>query len=253
MKVTFLGTGTSAGIPVIGCNCDTCTSSNPKNKRFRTSIAVENNGRVILVDTSTDLRIQALTFGLRRIDSVFFTHHHADHTHGIDDLRPFNIIKGEPIQCYGDKKTLGEIRSSFGYIFDRKPWDSWKPTLELIEIVQPISLYDMKITPVAIKHGYDTILGFRFDDFAYLTDCSSIPDESMPLLGDLKVLVLSALRDEPPHRNHLTLKQAVCLAQRIAAGRTYFIHMTHSLEHESTNRMLPPTMELAYDGLILNL
>jgi phosphoribosyl 1,2-cyclic phosphate phosphodiesterase len=251
MRITFLGTGTSHGVPMIGCECATCRSSDPRDSRLRPSILVNTPDADILIDAGPDLRAQALRHGLVHVDAILFTHGHADHILGMDDVRRFNAIRRRPMPCYGDGHTLDDIRRMFGYVFDpATPKGGGLPKLELFRIVGPFCVGRLEVSPVPLWHGRRAILGFRLGGFAYLTDCSRIPDESWALLHGLDVLVLDALR-ETPHPTHFSLSEAVDVATRIAASRTYFTHMCHDLPHATTCERLPDGITLAYDGLIL--
>jgi phosphoribosyl 1,2-cyclic phosphate phosphodiesterase len=251
VKITFLGTGTSHGVPMIGCDCATCRSDDPRDTRLRPSIFIEDGAAAVLVDAGPDLRAQALRANIRRIDAVVFTHGHADHILGLDELRRYNSLQRRPMPCHGDKATLYDIERMFAYVFDpQTPKGGGLPQLELIEIDGPFAVGSLRILPVPIFHGQRPILGLRVGAFAYLTDCSRIPDEAWPLLRGLDVLVLDALR-ERPHPTHFTIEEAVDTARRIGAGRTFFTHMCHDLGQAATNARLPPGMELAYDGLVL--
>jgi phosphoribosyl 1,2-cyclic phosphate phosphodiesterase len=252
VKVTFLGTGTSHGVPMIGCECPVCTSDDPHDTRTRPSIIVEFGGRTILVDTGPELRIQCLERKITRVDAVLFTHAHADHVAGLDDLRSFNWLNRGVVNCYGTADTVGAIRGMFAYIFDEDPdYPSHKPSLELHTIdQQPFDLLGNRIVPIPLLHGTLPVLGYRFGDVAYCTDCSVIPPASMELLGGLDLLILDALRKRP-HPTHFNLEQAVAVAARINARRTCFTHIAHELPHEGTNRSLPDGMALAYDGQVV--
>jgi phosphoribosyl 1,2-cyclic phosphate phosphodiesterase len=253
VRITFLGTGTSHGVPMIGCDCATCRSADPHDTRLRPSIYVETDRARVLVDAGPDLRAQALRFGVRRVDAILFTHGHADHILGLDDVRRFNAIMQQPMPCYGDAQTLEDIRRTFHYVFDpATPKGGGLPALELQLVDGAIRVHDLEAQPIPLWHGQRPILGFRFDRFAYLTDCNRLDDAAWPLLEDLDVLVLDALRVRP-HPTHFSLDEAVDAAGRIGAARTFFTHMCHDLVHAPTNARLPQGMALAYDGLMLDL
>jgi phosphoribosyl 1,2-cyclic phosphate phosphodiesterase len=250
VNVTFLGTGTSTGVPVPTCRCDVCRSTDPKDARLRPSVLLRFEGATVLIDTSTDLRQQALREGLMDLDAVLFTHAHADHIFGLDDLRMFNWRRGGAIPVYGSPVTLAAIRRTFWYVFEDVEAGGGKPLLTLHEIGAPFTLAGRNVIPVPLHHGTLPILGYRIGAFAYLTDVSAIPESSYPLLAGLDVLVLSALRHRP-HPTHLTLARALEEAARIGAARTYFTHVAHELSHAAVSATLPPGIELAYDGLRL--
>jgi phosphoribosyl 1,2-cyclic phosphate phosphodiesterase len=255
MKITFLGTGTSHGVPMIACACATCRSSDPRDSRLRPSIyvagAADDAAARLLVDAGPDLRQQALRHHISRVDAILFTHGHADHILGIDDVRRFNAVMDGPMPCYGDAATLDDIRHTFGYAFvPPAAKGGGLPQLDLREIRGPVTIGDLEIRPVPLFHGARPILGFRFGNVAYLTDCNRLADEAWGMLGGLDVLVLDALRDRP-HPTHFSLSEAIDSAARIGAARTFFTHMCHDLAHESTSARLPAGMALAYDGLVL--
>ncbi len=257
MRITVLGSGTSHGVPMIGCDCAVCRSDDPRDRRTRVSIVIDLGPqarvvRQILVDTSTDLRTQALAHDVRRVDAILFTHSHADHIMGLDDVRRYNAMQGGAIPCYGDARTLADLRRVFDYIFSPPALTGGGiPQLTLFRIVGPFTLGGFDVIPVPLLHGTRPILGFRIGTFAYLTDCSAIPDTSWPLLAGVKTLILDALR-ERPHPTHFNIAQALAAAGRIAPERTYLTHVTHDLAHAATCARLPPGVELAYDGLVLD-
>ena len=252
MRVTFLGTGTSTGVPVIGCTCTTCRSTDPKDTRWRPSIHLRlDDGTSVLVDASPDLRAQALQYGVDRVDLILLTHSHADHVLGLDDVRIYNFRQHAAIPCQGDERTLSDVRRMFSYVFDPStPRGGGLPQLNLFPLAGPFSLGRRTFVPVPLRHGIRLVLGYRVGSFAYLTDCSEIPETSWPLLEGLDVLVLDALRKRR-HSTHFNVEQAVEAATRIGARETYFTHMTHDLPHRTTCDELPEGMSLAHDGLML--
>lgn len=253
MNVTFLGTGTSHGVPMIGCECAVCRSTDPRDARLRPSVLVRTPATAVLVDAGPDLRAQALRHAIRHVDAILFTHGHADHILGIDDVRRFNVAAKSPMPCYGDARTLDDIRRTFHYAFDpNTPKGGGLPALELCEVAGAVRVGDLTAEPIPLWHGGRAILGYRFDGLAYLTDCNRIPDEAWGRLEGLDVLVLDALR-ETPHPTHFSLGEAIEAARRIGARRTLFTHMCHHLPHEATNAKLPDGMSLAYDGLSVDL
>jgi len=252
VRVTFLGTGTSHGVPMIGCDCAVCRSDDPRDRRSRPSIYVQTeDGCRILVDTTPDLRTQALREDIRRVDAIVFTHAHADHVMGLDEVRRFNMLSGRPMPMYADAQTLDDIRITFRYIFESDaPKGGGKPDIRLWTIGGAFSLGRQEIVPIPIHHGTRDILGLRLGRFAYLTDCNGIPYASFALLYGLDCLVLDALRHKP-HPTHFTLEQAVAMARRIGARQTYFTHIAHDLAHAATCAALPSGMALAHDGLTI--
>jgi phosphoribosyl 1,2-cyclic phosphate phosphodiesterase len=237
---------------MIGCECSTCRSTDPRDRRLRPSIFVEaDDGTAVLVDAGPDLRQQALTHRIRRVDAVLFTHGHADHILGMDDIRRFNMMQRRPMPCYGDARTIADIRQVFSYAFDPATASGGGlPQIVTFTIHGEFSLGRQDVVPVPLYHGERPILGLRFGAFAYLTDCNRIPDSSWALLEGLEVLVIDALRDRP-HPTHFTIEEAIAASRRIGARRTYFTHMCHDLPHAATSARLPDGVELAYDGLVV--
>ena len=269
MRFTFLGTGTSSGIPAIGCDCPVCTSPDPRDNRLRAAAALRftdagGRDRTILIDAGPDLRLQALRARLTRCDAVFFTHNHVDHIFGLDELRRFNATMQAPIDIYADRHTLDSLHRVYKHIFDKRSNinDSFIATLieHRLEPGTPIDLHGLRITPFTVLHGKAEILAYRIEHadssaspilpLAYCTDTSGIPSESWKHLRGLKTLIVDALRHRR-HPTHFTVGQAVSIAQEVAADRTYFIHMSHDLAHGPTDDDLPEGMHLAYDGLVL--
>ena len=263
MILNFLGTGTSVGVPFLGCDCAVCKSDNPKNKRYRSSVFIDfdrstSPPRGLLVDTATELRLQMIRLGFRQVEGVFYTHEDADHVSGIDDLRPFNFNQNNPIPIFGDLKTLSSIKTRFAYAFGSESTleNGSPPRLEPKEIFpgQSFDVAGEMITPISIHHGRQEILGLRIKNLAYLTDCSSIPDCSRDYLSDLDTLIISGLR-QTPHPNHLTVDQAVEEILKVKPKRAFITHISHSLEHKQMNMELAKIascqIQLAYDGLAI--
>ncbi len=250
----FLGTGTSHGVPMIGCDCAVCRSTDPRDARSRSSIYIEGDDDLrVLVDTTTDLRAQALRFDIRRVDAILFTHSHADHVMGLDEVRRFNTLSRTPMPIYASEATLADLRRTFAYIFrSTAPKGGGVPDLRLWTIGGPFCLGTLAVVPVPVQHGPWQVLGFRMGGFAYVTDCSGIPDPSLERLRGVDTLVLDALRRRP-HPTHFTLDQAMRAARRIGARRTYFTHIAHDLGHAAVSAELPPEMALAYDGLTIEI
>ena len=253
MIFTFLGTGTSVGVPVIGCHCRVCTSDNPKNKRLRQSLKFEANGKYALIDTTPDLRMQLLRDPIPRLDFILLTHSHSDHLMGLDDIRPFNFRQREAIHAFANPMTAKAVRRAFSYIWSDSQPGGGKPQLELHEIAETFTHDGVTITPIPVAHGDWTILGFRIGDFAYITDTNGVPDSSLRLLEGIRVLALDGLRPWPPHPTHFTIDEAIACSRRIGAAETYLIHLTHDVDHDEFDRTLPKGVHLAYDGLRLEM
>ncbi len=273
MKITVLGTGTSTGVPVPGCDCPVCQSDNPRNQRFRCSIHIELQNTdlpkasdstesvgSILIDTAPDLRSQALAFGIRDVRSVLYTHSHADHCHGIDDLRVFNFINKSRIPVYAAEPDFSELEEKFSYVFKDNPRYQGGATAKLdlikIEALKSFNLFGVDVLPIPIFHGDNPILGFRIGDFAYLTDCSRIPEESLEKLRGLEQLIIDGLRDRP-HPTHMTVDNALSQIKKLEPKHAWLTHISHELEHEEANQRIRKmgysNVELAYDGLVLNI
>lgn len=252
LRLTILGSGTSTGVPQAGCRCPVCTSPLPQNSRTRCSILLSFGGRNILVDTATDLRQQVLREGIDRIDAVLYTHTHADHLHGIDDLRPFNLAARGAIPVFGSRESIEVIRRVFAYIFDEAPEPGYRPHLATFPVGGPFSLFGLPVLPIPLRHGRGNALGYRFGPLAYLTDCSAIAPEAEARLQGLEVLVLDALRFTP-HPTHFNIPQALDVASRLAPRRTLLTHLSHEVDHGRHSAGLPPGIEFAYDGQHLRL
>src|SRR5437899_1153746 len=252
LTITVLGSGTSMGVPTLGCPCRVCRSDDPRDKRLRPSMLLSRNGQNIVIDTTPDFRQQALRVGLDRLDAILLTHGHADHILGFDDIRPFNIRQKSSLPVYSTEETFRIIRRAFAYVFDGVPTQSTVPSVDLHVINGPFELMGIPIIPVPLLHGDLEVLGFRFGRAAYLTDFSSLPPASTALLDDLDDLVIDALRDIP-HPMHQTVDQALALIEKLRPGRAWFTHIAHDLPHAETNERLVklgfPHVQLAYDGL----
>lgn len=251
MIVTFLGTGTSTGVPVIGCHCPVCTSPVEKNQRLRQSALIEASGKRFIIDTTPDLRLQLLRHPIPRLDFILFTHSHSDHLMGLDDIRPFNFRQREPIHAFANAPTAKAIRRAFSYIWNDSQLGGGKPQLELVEVDGPFRHDGVDIIPIPVLHGDWTILGYRIGPFAYITDTNGIPDESMALLEGVDTLALDGLRPSPPHPTHFTINEAIEASRRIGARTTYLIHLTHDIDHDEFEKTLPAGIKLAYDGMRL--
>ena len=250
MKLTFLGTGTSTGVPSIACECETCTSDDPRDKRLRVSIIIEHGGQTVLVDTSSDFRQQALRFGLQRLDAVLITHCHADHIFGLDDIRPLNFRHGA-LGVYANERAWPDIRRIFKYVFEPTYFGGGLP-LVIAHTVFPGAPFsigkDLEVTPLEVIHGRLPVMAYRFNDFAYATDLSEIPPATIAALADLDVLVLDCLRFKE-HPTHLWFDKALAYVEQLKPRRTYFTHMAHDVKHQRDSPRLPAGVEWAYDGL----
>lgn len=254
MKVTFLGTGTSVGVPMIGCDCEACTSLDSRDNRLRTSIFIEDGDQKIVIDIGPDFRQQMLRAKIRNIDYVLLTHEHNDHMIGVDDLRPFNFIQRKDMPIYGEKRVLDEIQVRFEYAFIPHPYPGIPQfRLNVIKPDKSFFLGETEVAPIRLMHGSLPIFGFRFGDFCYLTDVKTIPDSEFKKLKGIKVLVLNALRRKA-HHSHLTLEEAIEMAKKIGAETTYFTHISHDLGAVSRWELtLPNEVKAAYDGMVINL
>ena len=254
-QLVFLGTGTSVGVPMIGCACRTCTSANPKNQRTRCSLVLGLPEGNLLIDTTPDMRIQLLRERIGIIHSVLYTHEHADHLYGLDDVRLFPIYLGHPLPVYCESHVEQRIRKSFDYAFEpgSHAYGGGVPQLDLRRIsIEPVQILGTTIVPFRLEHGRFQVLGFRFGNIAYCTDTNCIPQESLAALEGLDVLILDALRPRP-HVTHFSIDEAIEVARQLKSKRTLFTHMSHELEHDQAGALLPDGMEFAYDGLRLPL
>jgi phosphoribosyl 1,2-cyclic phosphate phosphodiesterase len=258
VRLTLLGTGTSFGVPQIGCRCPACTSTDPHDKRTRTSALIETAGKRLLIDTPPELRLQLVAAGVDHIDAVLFTHGHADHVHGIDDLRALSVRlgPGATLPAYGPRDTMAELATKFPYIFDPSivvPAGTTKPELapHVLEPGKAITIAGVAVLPLALPHGAQVVFGYRVGPVAYLTDVKAVPESVIEVLEGLEVLILSALLSRP-HPLHLSIPEATATARRIGARRTYFTHLTHEYTHQALAALLPPGIAPAYDGLVID-
>ena len=256
MRLTFLGTGTSFGIPVIGCDCETCTSEDPRDDRTRHAVAVQADDRTVLVDTPPELRLQLTRAGIGAIDAVWFTHSHADHIHGVDDLRAISARRGQRLEVHACPETERALRHRFGYIFSefRPPPGTTKPELRLrtYDPLETVDVGGLEFKALPVQHGPMTVFGFRVGNLGYITDAKTLGPGTREALEGVTTLVLNALWFGNPHPTHLNVEEAVELAAEIGADRTWLTHITHRVGHRELERRLPPEVRPAYDGLVVD-
>jgi phosphoribosyl 1,2-cyclic phosphate phosphodiesterase len=250
-RLTVLGSGTSMGVPTIGCDCAVCHSSDSHDRRTRPSVLLEYNDKVVLIDTTPDFREQAIREHIRKIDAVLYTHTHADHILGIDDLRPLSFHRPEKIPLYAQPEAAEVLRGMFSYIFDAEYKYGGLTQVELKTINGTVELFGARFEPIKVIHGDTEIIGYRFGSAAYLTDFSEIPEESFAQLSDLDILFLDALRHKP-HPTHSTVDNSLRIVERVKPKRAFFTHICHDLPHEATNAALPPHVRLSHDGMKLD-
>lgn len=254
MKALFLGTGTSSGVPLIRCDCAVCRSSDPRNRRRRTSLYLRGGGVHVVVDTPPDFREQALAYDLPRVDAVLFTHSHADHVFGLDDMRRFNTIQGGPIPAYGDAYTIADLKRIFNYVAQEPEQGLYRPLIDFRTVTGQFRIGELSITPLPVRHDDKPTFGFLFQEIgrrlAYVPDCLSMDDTTVDSLRGVDVMVLDALRHRP-HRTHLTVENSVALLRRIGARRSFLVHLSHDLDHAATEKGLPDGIGVSYDGLEL--
>lgn len=253
MRVTILGSGTSNGVPVVGCDCAVCQSPDPRDKRTRPSALIQVGDRRVLIDTATELRLQLVREQVPTIDAIAYTHEHADHIYGLDDVRVFSLRRRQAVPVYAPLRVLDALRRSFSYIFAEGPMTGGgRPQLELIEIDGPFEAAGIRFEPIPVWHGETPINAYRVGDFGYVTDVSRIDPPSMARLRDLDALVLDALR-ERPHPTHYSLTEALAVVEELRPCRAYFTHIAHDMGHAATEAKLPPGVHLSYDGLTIEL
>jgi phosphoribosyl 1,2-cyclic phosphate phosphodiesterase len=258
VKLHFLGTGTSFGIPVIGCGCGVCTSSDERDRRTRHAALLEEGGRRLLIDTPPELRLQLVRAGIGDVDAVWYTHYHADHTHGVDDIRVFSVRRRTPLKVYGERDCIDQLGRKFSYVFDprAKPIEgTTKPEADLCEIkpYAPVQVAGFDMLPLPVPHGHVDVFGFRVGDLGYITDAKRLPERTRDALAGVKVLVLNALWYGNPHPTHFTVDEAVEVAREIGAERTYLTHLSHKVGHRELVQHLPAGILPAHDGLVIDL
>ena len=250
MRVTMLGTGTSHGIPVIACRCPVCRSDDPRNKRTRASAAVQADGVTLLLDTATEMRLQVLRSGIERVDAVLYTHFHADHVGGLDDLKAFNAVLGGPMPCFGNASTEASLRERYAFAFAGTPWIGAIPHITFRVVEEPFELLGLQVTPIPLNHGRILSCGWRIGDVAYLTDTNGIPPPSMRLLQGLELMVVDALRYQP-HPTHFSVAEALEAIAALRPRRALLTHVNHDVDHATLNAELPDGVEVAYDGQVI--
>jgi phosphoribosyl 1,2-cyclic phosphate phosphodiesterase len=248
LQLTVLGSGTSMGVPTLGCHCAVCDSADPHDKRTRPSLLLQYGGHNVVIDTTPDFRFQAMREKIDRLDAVLYTHAHADHILGLDDIRPYNLKQRGVVPVYASERTQETLRRQFAYVFDDLPTESSVPAIEMHTINGPFTLFGLQITPVPAQHGPQPVLGFRFGKAAYLTDFSTVPESSKALLQGQHDFILDALR-YTPHPMHSNVEQSLALVRELKPRRAWFTHICHDLGHVEANAKLPQGVQLAYDGL----
>lgn len=253
MKIIFLGTGTSHGVPVVGCKCSVCNSHDTRNLRNRSSIYIKKSGISIIIDTPAEFRLATLKYKIKKVDAVLLTHCHSDHIAGLDDLRRYNELQNTKIPVFGNENTIKEIKNRFSYIFKKTQEGGGKPNLTLVKIkpYHKFMIGKVEIFPILVKHGTLDVMAYRIENFVYMTDVSYIPRKSFNFLKNIKVFVLDALRKEK-HPTHFSLSEAIEIVNKTGAKKVYFTHISHKLDHHTIEKKLPLNVGLAYDGFMIN-
>ena len=250
IELNILGSGTSTGIPMLGCDCETCTSDDPQDRRFRSSLLLRWRDTVVVIDTTPEFRLQMLRARCQTLDAVLLTHCHADHVAGLDDVRPFSFGNSRPIPIYGNAETLNSIKKRFDYVWNAPQIGGGLPKIELRPVTEPFVIDQVEIVPVPVQHGIISIYGYRVGNMAYISDVSGIPESSMALLQGVEILIVDAVRYRP-HATHFHLEAAIEASRAIGAKQTYFTHLNHDFLHRRLAAELPAGMAPAYDGLLL--
>ncbi|GGH76816.1 phosphoribosyl 1,2-cyclic phosphate phosphodiesterase [Filimonas zeae] len=251
LRITFLGTGTSSGVPMIGCHCEVCTSADARDKRLRSSILVESANTSFVVDTTPDFRYQMLRIHNEKLDALLYTHPHKDHTAGLDDIRPYNYFQAKAIDVYANSMTIAQLKREFAYVFEEHKYPGI-PDVNVHEIdLTPFQIGDIPVTPILVWHHKMPVYGYRIGDFTYITDANRVDDTEKEKIKGSKVMVVNALRSEP-HISHFTLDEASALVNEVQVPKGYFTHISHQLgKHEAVEKQLPAHLRLAYDGLVI--
>ncbi len=252
LSLTILGSGTSVGIPMVGCSCAACTSTDPRDRRMRSSVLLQWTDTVVVIDTTPEFRMQMLRANVKRLDAVLLTHNHADHVHGLDDVRPFCFLQNTTIPVYGNEPTLGWVREHYSYVWNAPQKGGGLPRISLEVVDRPFTINGVSFTPLPVMHGILPVYGYRVGDLAYIPDVSEIPESTYPLLANLNTLIIDAVRFRP-HSTHFHVARSIEEGRRIGAGTTIFTHLNHDIVHARLERELPDGFALAHDGMVMEI